>query len=69
VQYYYWYKKMKKKYPGSAMGGFTRLLHSGVPDDFMDEIPSVVVDPLPDKWQQVANVSVLCCAVLCCAVL
>jgi hypothetical protein len=29
------------------MGGFTRLLHSGKPDDLMDEIPTVVVDPLP----------------------
>lgn len=29
------------------MGGFTRILHSGEPDDLMDEIPTVVVDPLP----------------------
>ncbi len=29
------------------MGGFTRLLHSGKADDLMDEIPTVVVDPLP----------------------
>jgi hypothetical protein len=30
-----------------AMGGFTRILHSGKPDDLMDEIPTVIVDPLP----------------------
>jgi hypothetical protein len=29
------------------MGGFTRLLHSGHADDLMDEIPTMVVDPLP----------------------
>lgn len=29
------------------MGGFTRLLHSGQADDLMDEIPTMVVDPLP----------------------
>lgn len=43
---YYWYKK-KKDLPGSDMGGFTRILHSGNPDNLMDEIPTVVVDPLP----------------------
>ncbi|XP_020424963.1 heme-binding protein 2 [Prunus persica] len=29
------------------MGGFTRILHSGNPDNLMDEIPTMVVDPLP----------------------
>ncbi|GLJ40172.1 hypothetical protein SUGI_0823930 [Cryptomeria japonica] len=43
---YYWYKKFKDQ-PGSEMGEFTRVLHSGNPDDLMDEIPTVVVDPLP----------------------
>lgn len=43
---YYWYKK-KKDLPGSDMGGFTRILHSGNPDNLMDEIPTLVVDPLP----------------------
>ncbi|KAH1217488.1 Hydroxyproline O-arabinosyltransferase 3 [Glycine max] len=43
---YYWYKQ-QKKLPGSEMGGFTRILHSGNPDNLMDEIPTVVVDPLP----------------------
>ena len=43
---YYWYKR-QKNLPGSEMGGFTRILHSGNPDNLMDEIPTVVVDPLP----------------------
>ncbi|PON98766.1 Hydroxyproline O-arabinosyltransferase [Trema orientale] len=43
---YYWYKK-RKHMPGSEMGGFTRILHSGKPDNLMDEIPTVIVDPLP----------------------
>ncbi|KAF9598295.1 hypothetical protein IFM89_026562 [Coptis chinensis] len=43
---YYWYKKMKEM-PESDMGGFTRVLHSGSPDNLMDEIPTFVVDPLP----------------------
>ncbi|PIA60187.1 hypothetical protein AQUCO_00400815v1 [Aquilegia coerulea] len=43
---YYWYKKVKDM-PGSEMGGFTRVLHSGRADDLMDEIPTYVVDPLP----------------------
>ncbi|KAH7862727.1 hypothetical protein Vadar_008662 [Vaccinium darrowii] len=43
---YYWYKKQKEM-PGSEMGGFTRILHSGNPDNLMDEIPTFVVDPLP----------------------
>ncbi|KAK8516939.1 hypothetical protein V6N12_032139 [Hibiscus sabdariffa] len=43
---YYWYKK-QKDLPGSEMGGFTRILHSGSPDNLMNEIPTVIVDPLP----------------------
>ncbi|KAH6759822.1 Hyp O-arabinosyltransferase-like protein [Perilla frutescens var. hirtella] len=43
---YYWYKK-KKDLPRSNMGKFTRILHSGSPDNLMDEIPTFVVDPLP----------------------
>ncbi len=31
------------------MGGFTRILHSGVADDLMDEVPTLVVDKLPDS--------------------
>lgn len=37
------------------MGGFTRLLHSGEPDAFMDEIPTVVVDPLPRDLERIAD--------------
>ncbi|XP_008227283.1 PREDICTED: uncharacterized protein LOC103326815 isoform X2 [Prunus mume] len=43
---YYWYKKVKDM-PGSDMGKFTRVLHSGNADNLMEEIPTVVVDPLP----------------------
>ncbi|CAM6093762.1 unnamed protein product [Calypogeia fissa] len=43
---YYWYKKFKD-HPDSEMGGFTRLLHSGKPDDVMNEIPTFIVNPLP----------------------
>ncbi|KAG8085433.1 hypothetical protein GUJ93_ZPchr0010g9023 [Zizania palustris] len=44
---YYWYKEMRNR-PDSDMGGFTRILHSGKPDGLMDEIPTLVVDPLPE---------------------
>ncbi|VAH06948.1 unnamed protein product [Triticum turgidum subsp. durum] len=44
---YYWYKQMRVR-PDSDMGGFTRILHSGKPDGLMDEIPTLVVDPLPE---------------------
>ncbi|KAI4386217.1 hypothetical protein MLD38_004168 [Melastoma candidum] len=43
---YYWYMRMKYM-PGSDLGEFTRILHSGKPDNLMDEIPTFVVDPLP----------------------
>ena len=49
---YYWYKQ-KKALPGSDMGGFTRILHSGNTDNLMDEIPTFVVDPLPPGLDQV----------------
>lgn len=44
---YYWYKKQRDE-AGSEMGGFTRILHSGKPDNLMKEIPTFVVDPLPE---------------------
>ena len=50
---YYWYKK-QKDLPGSEMGGFTRILHSGSPDNLMEEIPTVVVDPLPAGLDRVS---------------
>lgn len=51
---YYWYKKMKDM-PGSDMGKFTRVLHSGSPDSLMEEIPSFVVDPLPQGLDRVRS--------------
>jgi hypothetical protein len=44
---YYWYKQMQARPGCEAMGGFTRVLHSGKPDGLVDEIPTFVVDPLP----------------------
>ena len=49
---YYWFKKFQSQ-PGSDMGGFTRVLHSGNPDKYMEEIPTFVVDPLPAGTDQV----------------
>ncbi|KAK1581665.1 hypothetical protein Q3G72_007861 [Acer saccharum] len=40
---YYWYKKVKD-ISGSDMGKFTRVLHSGKPDNLMEDIPTFVVD-------------------------
>ncbi|KAK4853949.1 hypothetical protein QYF36_016812 [Acer negundo] len=48
---YYWFKKFKNK-PGSEMGGFTRILHSGKSDKYMDEIPTFVANPLPAGMDQ-----------------
>ncbi|GIL43843.1 hypothetical protein Vafri_1440 [Volvox africanus] len=61
--HYYWWKKRKaecEKTGKCEMGGFTRLLHSGAADDLMDELPTVVVDPLPQSmvehsWYVVLN--------------
>lgn len=50
---YYWYKRMKER-DGSDMGGFTRVLHSGKPDNLMEEIPTFVVDPLPEGLDRVS---------------
>ncbi|KAJ9555106.1 hypothetical protein OSB04_009720 [Centaurea solstitialis] len=50
---YYWFKEMKKKGGvGCEMGGFTRILHSGKADKFMDEIPTFVAQPLPAGTDQ-----------------
>jgi hypothetical protein len=53
---YYWYREMRDR-PGSDMGGFTRILHSGKPDGLMDEIPTLVVDPLPEGADRVRTPS------------
>lgn len=55
---YYWYKR-QKDLPGSEMGGFTRILHSGHPDNLMDEIPTLVVDPLPPGMDRVRFLTIL----------
>lgn len=57
---YYWYKK-QKDLPGSDMGGFTRILHSGNPDNLMDEIPTFVVDPLPAGMDRVRFLAIYDC--------
>ncbi|KAG8375824.1 hypothetical protein BUALT_Bualt10G0140500 [Buddleja alternifolia] len=51
---YYWFKRHTRDNPNSPseMGGFTRILHSGHPDRFMDEIPTFVAQPLPDGADQ-----------------
>lgn len=55
---YYWYNRFRDE-PGSDMGGFTRILHSGRPDGLMDEIPTFVADPLPSGVDQVLNLIVI----------
>ena len=52
---YYWFKKFKDG-PNSEMGGFTRILHSGKPDKFMQEIPTFVAQPLPAGMDHVLMV-------------
>lgn len=50
--HYYWYKKIKMKCEKEGkcdMGGFTRILHSGEPDELMDEIPTFVANTLPPE--------------------
>eukprot|EP00878_Enallax_costatus_P018039 GHUV01018967.1.p1 GENE.GHUV01018967.1~~GHUV01018967.1.p1 ORF type:complete len:389 (+),score=99.42 GHUV01018967.1:186-1352(+) len=50
--HYYWYLKQKAecdKTPTCEMGGFTRLLHSGQPDDLVSEVPTFVAQPLPES--------------------
>ncbi|KAJ1258281.1 hypothetical protein BS78_10G063300 [Paspalum vaginatum] len=44
---YHWFKEARRARGGAEMGGFTRILHSGAPDEFVDEIPTFVADPLP----------------------
>lgn len=50
--HYYWFLKTRKQCRAAGrchMGGFTRLLHSGEPDELMEEIPTSVVRPLEDR--------------------
>ena len=46
------YLKLLNSGDSGAFGGFTRVLHSAHADNLMDEIPSVVVDPLPKGVDQ-----------------
>ncbi|WPT12924.1 Hydroxyproline O-arabinosyltransferase PLENTY [Picochlorum sp. SENEW3] len=52
--FYFWYLRIKGKKPKN-MGGFTRILHSGEPDDWMHEIPTVIVKPLPADLEKIAD--------------
>jgi hypothetical protein len=56
--FYFWYLRIKSKKPKN-MGGFTRILHSGKPDDWMHEIPTVIVHPLPEELEKLAQGYVL----------
>uniref|UniRef100_A0ACD5XS67 Uncharacterized protein n=1 Tax=Avena sativa TaxID=4498 RepID=A0ACD5XS67_AVESA len=49
---YHWFKEARRQARGAEMGGFTRILHSGKPDQFVNEIPTFVADPLPDGADQ-----------------
>ncbi|GFH15987.1 uncharacterized protein HaLaN_12328, partial [Haematococcus lacustris] len=50
--HYWWYQRQRQLCQSQGqcdMGGFTRLLHSGEADDLMDEVPTVVVRPIPKE--------------------
>ncbi|KAI4318864.1 hypothetical protein MLD38_032523 [Melastoma candidum] len=49
---YYWFKKHRESSGNVDMAGFTRILHSGKPDAYMDEIPTFVAQPLPPGTDQ-----------------
>ena len=51
---YHWFKEARRAPGGGEMGGFTRILHSGEPDEFVDEIPTFVADPLAEGDQVTA---------------
>ena len=53
---YHWYKKYAAM-EGSEMGGYTRILHTGQPDNLMEEIPTWVAQPLPAGMDQVRSCS------------
>lgn len=50
--FYYGYQKFQKQCeaqgPQCDIGGFTRILQTGKPDDAIDEMPTVVVQPMPE---------------------
>lgn len=52
--HYYWYRKVQRQCQDERgvdcqMGGFTRILHSGEPDDLVKEVPTFVAEPLQTK--------------------
>eukprot|EP00798_Chlamydomonas_sp_ICE-L_P029534 gene29534-5880_t len=61
--HYFWFKKQRDRCLTQGtlcdMGGFTRLLHTGESDDLMDEVPTVVVDPLPKEIMKDSSYIVL----------
>ncbi|KAL4451857.1 hypothetical protein ABPG75_007519 [Micractinium tetrahymenae] len=55
---YFWFLKAREVCEaelGAAcpMGGYTRLLHSGEADRWMDEIPTVVMPPAPVEYKDI----------------
>ena len=70
--HYYWYLRVRAQCRAQhgadcQMGGFTRVLHSGQPDDLMGEIPTHVVQPLEhsDNKGCVAPAGLRCCPARC----
>jgi hypothetical protein len=59
MQFYFWYKRIKDSRNPKGMGGFTRILHSGKEDDWMHELPTVVVKPLSKELEDIAQGFVL----------
>ena len=46
---YFHYQKQRALDETGAMGGFTRILHEGKPDDLMDEIPTFVAKTMEGR--------------------
>jgi hypothetical protein len=44
---YHTYKMVRSSNPSGPMGGYTRLLHCGRPDDIHHLVPTLLVAPLP----------------------
>jgi hypothetical protein len=49
---FWWYQKVKRDNPDCDMGGFTRVLHAWKPDGLMEQIPTMLVNPLPRGQDQ-----------------
>lgn len=50
VMYFHYQKQKAAQGPEGQMGGFTRVLHEGRPDELMSEIPTCVVDRLKEEF-------------------